>query len=1316
MKLFSLFRYPVVPLIFLAVASALSQPVKRQQILIVFEGADVPANLGRGDARQLAMLLGHFDVDYKLEGMQAYKPNDVNLYDHTFFIGFSKKYDPPDKFLRDVYTTRKPVVWMNTGFDRYCERFDVKGKFGFKFISFDTVSNFDVVTSGDKKFTKGEPNLNIIGISDKDKVEVLATAHSTSKKREEPYILQGGNFMYIADSPFASADETDRYLLFADMLHDILGEPHQEIHRAMLRIEDVDVFEDPGRLRDIADALYAKNIPFLVGIIPFFVDPGQGIRVSLSDKPEFVDAIHYMVSRGATIVMHGITHQYQGVTATDYEFWDASTDKPIRNDSKENVEKRMRMGLEECWKNNIYPLIWETPHYTASQIDYPVFGEFFSTCMEQRLVIDNIDYSQYYPYIIDHDLYGQRILPENLGYIPFDSLPQVEEDAVQHLLKGAQAELNVRDGFASAFIHPFVDLKYILEYVDGVQDLGYTFYNAKEEAVLVHVKDRVVATGSQTFPITLEDQYLRELWLKPEGDIDRQVISQTRVNGLIEKHVDVPFREIYIAEPSEFRTANLTTFERVTRRIQRMFDNLSSPEETFAELKPAIRWDPAAKGNNLNDQASFASAIRSLNVPLDTLETDSIPPLDKYNLVVIPYNTVERLSNRDYDRLIDYVESGGNVITDGKNDLAEELGVRFASSSLKIERMRDQLYPEDPLTLRVPETMRRYEVDRNDELFCNDERTEAAVVIGRQRKAGKFLYFGLRFDPSSTGGYTRFPYIMEYVQRYFHLRPVLKREHLEMYFDPGYRRNISIEDLVKRWVTEGVRIIHAAGWHQYPNGYLYDYKRLIQLCHANGILVYAWLEPPMVSLKFWTDHPEWREVNYRGDQIPPMWRYIMSLTSPQCLQAVKDVYRDFLQTYDWDGVNFAELYFESPTGPADAKTLIPMHPSARMEFKHKYGFDPAMLVDSTSEYFWRKNPDAWKKFEEYRVETIVRLHDELLTLADAVKASKPYLDIVVTTFDNLNNPELRTDLGVDVMRILALQQRHSFSLQVEDPQTQWSKDPRRYQHLGNQYAALVGNKTPLMLDLNIFQLRTELKPTIFPTLVQTGIESYQLIRSAAFGSDRFTIYSEATARPQDLRMFSYAASARSTIRTMGDSWSIDTPLPVVLDLPADYIDVRLPQGDRIYSDNGSYYLPAGQYTVIGERKGSTPFPATLPGGTLLSLTGKLMDLKTSTRSVTFSYESRLRCIACFNHPPFTVIVDGKEIPFQTVQGYRRFSVMLPPGDHEVIAVLETTVSYGVDITSFWSSWLIVIFGVISSAALLTFYALVRVSRPGNTTV
>ncbi len=1290
-------------------ARAQGQPVRR--VLILFEGSDIPSNYGRGDARELAMLLGHFTVDYKLQGLDTYTSGELNDYDLTFFIGYSKHYDPPDRFMRDVYSAQKRVVWMNTGFERFSTRYDLAKRFGFTFETFDTVSNFDVVKAPNRSYSKGEPNLNILRILDPSVAQVVATAFSTATRKESPYIVRSGNFLYIADSPFSSATETDRYIYFADMLHDILGQPHEEIHRALLRIEDVDVFESPSKLRDIADLLYSKHVPFLVGIIPFFKDPGAGMFVSLSDKPEFVDAIHYMVARGATIVMHGITHQYEGVTAVDFEFWDGSLNKKIKNDSKDYVEKKMKMGLEECWKNNIYPLVWETPHYTASQLDYPVFSEFFSTAMEQRLVIDDPDYSQYFPYIIEHDLYGQRIIPENLGYIPLDDDPKVEHEAVQHLLQGAEAQLGVRDGFASAFIHAFIDLKYFEEYVDGILDLGYTFMDVKNEPCAVRLKDRVILTGDQSYEITLEDQYLRKTWLQPNGEIDHREISSDRMRGVVKDHVQVPPGQIYLAEPSELRETELSWYEKFRNEASAFWSNLFEGEQTYDEPRVALVWDTHTKGGGANDQASFAATFRSLNIDVDTLVGDSIEDLDPYNLLVVPYHSVDHLSNRDYDRIVQFIENGGNIITDGKNGLAEELGMKFASSTIRIERMRDRLYPEDALIPRQPEIMSRFEVARDDEIFCIDERTEAPVVIGRRYGDGKFIFFGTRFDPVSTGGYSRFPYILEYVRTYFHLQPVLRRENLEVYFDDGFRHNVSIEDLVKRWVSDGVRIVHVVGWHQYEK-WTYNYGRLIDLCHANGILVYAWLDPPQVSEKFWTAHPEWQELNYKGEAVRPSWRYPVALTSPQCLATVKTIFKDFLEKYDWDGVNIAELYFEAGNGPQDPKLLTPMHPSAREEFKRKAGFDPALLFDPLSPYYWKTNPAAWKRFEDYRVETLTGLHEEFLKLMDEIRVDKPYLDVVVTAMDNLGNPELRVNHGVDVQKIIGLNAKYKFTLQIEDPQTEWSKDPRRYTKLARRYDALMGSGGKVMVDLNILSFRDEKKATDFPTLVQTGVESYEMVNSAALGSDRFTIYSESSVRPQDLRMMSFAASARATMEHIPGGWQINAPFPVVLQLPKEYTALTTSSGERITSDQGMFFVPAGEYTLKAERRAGEPFYGGPPtGGRLLSISGELTSLTNSSRSITFTYHSDTRCLASFSHRPYTLFLDDREMTVAPLEGYRRFSVVLPRGEHTVIAVLETTVSYGVDITSFWSSWLIVAFGMLSGAALLTFYTMVKISRP-----
>ena len=79
------------------------------------------------------------------------------------------------------------------------------------------------------------------------------------------------------------------------------------------------------------------------------------------------------------------------------------------------------------------------------------------------------------------------------------------------------------------------------------------------------------------------------------------------------------------------------------------------------------------------------------------------------------------------------------------------------------------------------------------------------------------------------------------------------------------------------------------------------------------------------------------------------------------------------------------------------------------------------LLDSTSEFWWKTNHLAWKKFEDYRVETIVRLHEEFLKMIEEVRAVQPQLRVIVTAMDNLGSPELRQNFGVDVQRIIELQ-------------------------------------------------------------------------------------------------------------------------------------------------------------------------------------------------------------------------------------------------------------------------------------------------------
>ena len=1293
----------------LLIACSFASADEPKNILIVVEGSSDLKNHAMGGGRQLATLMGHFNTKTVIKGVEKYVAGEMNGYDYIFYFGFSFRHTVPARFTADVLQSTKPIIWLNTGFQDLSAQRGVREKFGFFVSKLDSTSIFETVKFNDKVFVKGDANLNIIELVKGSHVNVLATTSSSKTKKELPYIVQSKNLMYVADSPMSYAGDNDRYLLFADLLHDILREQHEESHSALIRIEDVTPMENPDKLRDIADILGERGIPFLVGVVPFYVDPGENIRLSLSDKPEIVDALKYMVASGATIVMHGVTHQYKGVTAADFEFWDEATNKPIKGETVEAIERKLELGIQEFMKNGLYPLIWETPHYTASFQLYQTIAKYFSTAMEQRLSIEDFAYGQFFPYIINRDLFGQKVLPENLGYIPLDPDREKSRGYVKALVANAKTNLSVRDGFASNFFHAFVNLDLLKELVDSIQALGYTYIDVKDWVHWVKTKDRVILSGSQSYTIMLDDQYLLESYFDKNGEIVRRIVSDQRLKGKVKRDVELQPGEFYKAEPAEFREHERTFAETVVNDARKIFSNVFKPVEAWKEARVAILWNYYARGAALNDQASLAAVFKSVNLRVDTIFIGQKPDLARYNLLIVPFASVDSLQQADYDAISAFVELGGHLITEQKSSLAEDFGIRFSTTRLKVSRVRDKYFPEEKISWRYSELMTKFEADNVEEVFAVDEVTEAPLVIGKQYGEGKFIFIGTRFDPYSDGGYSMYPYLLEYVRKYFKLGPVIRRDQLEMYFDPGFRHTISIEQLVKQWVSQGIRIIHVAGWHEYPK-YTYDYQRLINVAHANGILVYAWLEPPQVSQKFWNEHPQWREKNYRGEDVTPSWRYPVALTEKACVDTMAEIYMRFLNQYDWDGVNLAELYFEAGKGFDEPQYFTPMHPSAQREVKRKYGIDLKSIFDPKSPFYWKSNPAVKAAITDYRVNVITGVYETLLPRFKEIERSKPGFQIIVTAMDSYGSPELREYIADDMSRLIEMQKKYDFLLQVEDPESKWSKDPMRYVYIGKQYADLLGSKEKLLLDLNILTFRKPDVVTPFPTLIQTGTESFHLVRAASLGAPRATIYAESSVNPQDMIFLPYALASEVSYTYTADGYTVSSPYSFTLKLPEDHKAIKLNGVPVSAFRENMFLIPAGTHTISTNVDETTSFSTHSLQTRIMSINGNLLSVSYGMRSVTFEYESATRAFVSINREPASANVDGAEYQFTALKGNDCYTVMLPSGKHHVEIVGGDTFAYGVNLTSFWSSTAIAIFGTIAVILLVLMFIAIRIVR------
>ena len=484
-------------------------------VLILYDSSGEWGWIGQIHARLLANLLGHFPVTYKASAVESYRRGDVNRYSVTFYIGSTYDNPLPSAFVNDVMTTSKPVCWLKYNIWQLAwSKPNFSTKFGFTFNWLDW-TGYDTIGYNGQTFKKhqADPELGLVWVLDPTTCQVISTACRTPEGGAEeciPYIVRGGNLWYVADLPFSYITEEDRYLVFCDLLYDILGFAPPNTKRAIARIEDVDPTADPQALREIADYLYARGVPFAVSVIPVYTDPlgfynnGVSELDRLSRQTELIKALKYMTSKGGKIILHGYTHQYDstpnpynGVTGDDFEFYRIALDannqtvyaNPVPEDSRRWAADRVSQGISELKKCGLTAVAWETPHYAASAVDYQAFASKFPLTIQRVIYFDlKIPASgfkgdgdptyfggQFFPYVINRDLYGQKVLPENLGSYEPDPWEGYRMWLVADILRCAEKNTAMRDAWASFYFHPFYDIENLQQIVEGIQAMGYTF-------------------------------------------------------------------------------------------------------------------------------------------------------------------------------------------------------------------------------------------------------------------------------------------------------------------------------------------------------------------------------------------------------------------------------------------------------------------------------------------------------------------------------------------------------------------------------------------------------------------------------------------------------------------------------------------------------------------------------------------------------------------------------------------------------------------------------------------------------------------------
>lgn len=335
-----------------------------------------------------------------------------------------------------------------------------------------------------------------------------------------PWAIRSSNLTYVGEIPFSYISETDRYVAFSDLLFPALAPTATPSHRALVRLEDVSAMSDPSQIEAAASYLSSVGVPFSVNVIPQYLDPngyysnGVAVSESIGESPPLVNALKYALSHGGSLNEEGYTHQYSnvanpysGVSGDDAEFYRAqctttenppytydspcqSTDwvvwrGPLPGDSQTGALGRVLAGQALFAEAGLpAPAVWVTPHYFASAADYQAIDSVFNIRYEREIFASGqlsgqpLDYSrifgQFFPYQVD-DVYGEQIIPENLGDYEPTALNNNPPRTAADIIAKAQLNLTVTQGTASFFFDPSEPLSQLRTIVSGIRSLGYTF-------------------------------------------------------------------------------------------------------------------------------------------------------------------------------------------------------------------------------------------------------------------------------------------------------------------------------------------------------------------------------------------------------------------------------------------------------------------------------------------------------------------------------------------------------------------------------------------------------------------------------------------------------------------------------------------------------------------------------------------------------------------------------------------------------------------------------------------------------------------------
>lgn len=266
----------------------------RPDVLIITETEGPSGSSVAAEADALETLIAHFDLGYEATSAQHYEPGMVRGHKSVFYLSGKPNSNARTRFIADLESYDGIVTWVGPGVRSL-------GPSTLKELGLKDSAELEALPEAAEWSLsyRGQSRLERIPIaaaSSTDGALVIAAAHCGNKSA--PFICGKGLRWYVAAGPSLASEHFWSACIWADALHDILGQAHAgEPKRLVPVLRDAPVWATADQVPNAVRQMLTAGSPVAIMAWTNWGD------VPLADRPEAVKGLAAAEGMGATVAL-----------------------------------------------------------------------------------------------------------------------------------------------------------------------------------------------------------------------------------------------------------------------------------------------------------------------------------------------------------------------------------------------------------------------------------------------------------------------------------------------------------------------------------------------------------------------------------------------------------------------------------------------------------------------------------------------------------------------------------------------------------------------------------------------------------------------------------------------------------------------------------------------------------------------------------------------------------------------------------------------------------------------------------------------------